>query len=218
MAGLRERQKADRTRRMLEAAARLFREHGYGAVRMEDIAQAADLSVGTLYNYFETKGDLLLAIVSMEVEEVIEAGEAVVAAPPPDVAEAISRLIGIYYDHSLSYLSKEMWRTAMALSIEAPGTPFSAHYTDLDRKLAEQVQALIAVLQARGLARAEVDAEAVGQLLFNNLNQMFTEFVKQDVMGLPDLHAAVTRQNAPIAVLLTPAPSSTSMRTGPKAV
>ena len=74
MTGLRARHKADRTRRMQEAAARLFREAGYGAARMEDIAAAADVSVGTLYNYFETKGDLLLAIVSMEVEEVLTEG------------------------------------------------------------------------------------------------------------------------------------------------
>ena len=42
MTGLRERQKADRTRRILEAASRLFRDTGYGAIRIEDIANAAE--------------------------------------------------------------------------------------------------------------------------------------------------------------------------------
>ena len=41
MTGLRERQKADRTRRILEAASTLFRAQGYDAVRIEDIAAAA---------------------------------------------------------------------------------------------------------------------------------------------------------------------------------
>ena len=63
-----------------------------------------------------------------------------------------SGLIRVYYDHSLHYLSKEMWRTAMALSIEAPGTPFSQRYTRLDAMLAAQVRDLIAALQARSLA------------------------------------------------------------------
>jgi len=203
MTGLRQRQKADRTSRILEAATRLFRETGYGAVRIEDIAQAAEVSVGTLYNYFANKGDLLLAIVSMEVEEVLSAGKAVVEQPPKDVAKAFATLIGIYYDHSLHYLSKEMWRTAMAISIEAPATPFSTRYTELDALLSRQVCDLVRRLQVLGYARAGIDAEAVGQLVFNNLNQMFTEFVKQDPMPIEDLHTRTARQNAPIAAYLT---------------
>ncbi|MEY4872241.1 MAG: hypothetical protein RLZZ563_1571 [Pseudomonadota bacterium] len=203
MTGLRERQKADRTRRILEAASRLFRDTGYGAIRIEDIANAAEVSVGTLYNYFENKGDLLLAIVSMEVEEVLEAGKSVVADPPPDVGRALATLIGIYYDHSLYYLSKETWRTAMAISIEAPGTPFSARYTELDGMLAQQVCDLIVELQRRGHVRGDIDAPAMGQVIFNNLNQMFIEFVKQDDMSFAHLHATTARQNAPLADLLS---------------
>ncbi len=191
MTGLRERQKADRSRRILEAASRLFRQNGYGAVRMEDIALAAEVSAGTCYNYFQTKGDLLLAIVSMEVEEVIAAGESVVADPPTDTGEALGRLIGLYFDHSLNYLSKAMWRTAMALSIEAPDTPFSLHYTDLDRRLSQQVSALIAALQGRGTARPDADAGVLGEIVFNDLNQLFIEFVKQDDMPLGALSAQV---------------------------
>lgn len=202
MTGLRERQKADRTRRILEAASRLFRERGYGAIRIEDIAQAAEVSVGTLYNYFTNKGDLLLAIVSMEVEEVLESGKSVVANPPSDIARALATLIGIYYDHSLFYLSKEMWRTAMAISIEAPETPFSARYTELDSKLAAQVCDLIRKLQALGYARLDTDAEAMGQVIFNNLNGMFIEYVKQDDMPLATLLARTTRQNAALARML----------------
>lgn len=204
MTGLREKQKADRTRRILEAASRLFREHGYGAIRIEDIAQAAEVSVGTLYNYFTNKGDLLLAIVSMEVEEVLASGKSVVADPPADIAQALARLIGNYYDHSLYYLSKEMWRTAMAISIEAPGTPFSARYTALDGMLTAQVCDLIRELQKRGYACPCVEAEAMGQVIFNNLNQMFIEYVKQDDMPVAELHAATARQNAVIAEMLAP--------------
>ena len=132
MTGLRARQKALRHERILDAALRLFREAGYDAVRTEDIAAAAEVSVGTLYNYFENKGDLLLALVTVEVEEVLEQGEAVVAAPPPDIMAALDLLIGGYYDHSTVYLTKELWRTAMALTIQAASTPFSARYTALD--------------------------------------------------------------------------------------
>ena len=203
MTGLRARQMALRHERILEAALRLFREAGYDAVRTEDIAAAAEVSVGTLYNYFENKGDLLLALVTVEVEEVLEQGEAVVAAPPPDIMAALDLLIGGYYDHSTVYLTKELWRTAMALTIQAASTPFSARYTALDHSLMAQVCALVAALQQRGHARADVDAGALGQVIFNNLNQMFIEFVKDEAMTIDALKAGVARQNAAIARLLS---------------
>ncbi len=202
MTGLRARQKADRTRRILGAASQLFREKGYDAVRIEDIAQVAEVSVGTFYNYFRTKGDLLLAIVSMEVEEVVVAGMSVVVDPPKVVAEAFDSLIGIYFSHSLHYLSKEMWRTAMALSISASETPFSARYTELDALLVRQVCDLLTELQRRGYARKDFDPQTIGQVVFNNLNQMFIEFVKQESMRLETLLTETSRQNTALADLI----------------
>ena len=69
--GLREKQKASRNRAIVEAASRLFQESGYEAARIGQIAELAEVSVDTLYNYFKSKADLLLAIVSLEVEEVL---------------------------------------------------------------------------------------------------------------------------------------------------
>lgn len=202
MTGLRERQKADRSGRILRAASSLFRDQGYDAVRIEDIAAAAEVSAGTCYNYFSTKGDLLLAIVSMEVEEVVETGREVIDSPPASVALALGGLIRLYYDHSLNYLSKEMWRKAMAFSIEAPGTPFSQRYTELDAMLSAQVCDLIAALQRRGLARPDLDPTTLGQIVFNTLNQMFIEFVKDDGMPLSALHRTSDAQTASLAALM----------------
>lgn len=203
MAGLRERQKADRTRRILEAATGLFRDVGYDAARIEDIAERAEVSVGTFYNYYQNKGDILLAAVGMEVEEVLAAGEAIVADPPADVITALQRLINQYYDHSLVYLSKEMWRTAMAISIQQPETPFSKRYTTLDARLCNQVSTLIQRLQLKGAVIAGIDTGAVGAMFFNNLNMMFTEFVRDEAMPLETLKDEVARQNRPLATLIS---------------
>ncbi len=198
MTGLRERQKADRLRRILAAASSRFRALGYEAARIEDIAEEAGVSAGTVYNYFGNKGDVLVAIVSLEVEEILAEGAALVSDPAPDVARAVGDLIGLYFDHSLLYLSKEMWRTAMALSIRSPGSPISRRYTELDERLARQVCDLIRSLQARGLVQTQLDADALGQMVFNNLNMMFVEFVKHDNQELHELKDTVARQNAPL--------------------
>lgn len=204
MTGLRERQKADRTQRILQAASVLFRSQGYDAVRIEDIAAAAEVSAGTCYNYFSTKGDLLLAIVSMEVQEVVDAGRPLVAAPPADVAQALKELIRLYYDHSLYYLSKEMWRKAMAISIEAPTTPFSRQYTQLDALLAAQVCDLLAALRDRGLTRADLQTLTLGEIVFHALNQLFIEFVKDETMPMVDLQRRSEAQTMCFAALMRP--------------
>jgi AcrR family transcriptional regulator len=192
MTGLRALNKADRSRRILDTATRLFRDTGYDAVRIEDIAAAAQLSPGTVYNHFQTKGDVLLAIVTLEVEEVLAQGDALLALPLADFATAARALIGGYYDHSLHYLSKAMWRTAMAQAIATPDSAFSRHFTALDRRLTDQVCALIQRLQAKGRVRADLDARRLGEILFNDLNQMFVDFVRDEARPLADLTASLT--------------------------
>ncbi|RWN99534.1 TetR/AcrR family transcriptional regulator [Mesorhizobium sp.] len=195
MSGLRARQKADRHRRIIEAAAALFRDTGYEGAKIETIAAQAEVSVGTIYNYYQNKGDILGAIVSMEVNEVLSAGRGVVANPPANVGDALDTLLGIYIEHSLHYLSKEMWRQAMAISTQLPDSPFGQAYIALDRALTEQIRALIARLQGLGLVRRDIDGHALGELVFNNMNMMFIEFVKRDEARIAELRAAIRRQN-----------------------
>jgi AcrR family transcriptional regulator len=202
MSGLREKQKADRERRILEAAVTKFRADGYRAVRIEDLAEAANVSVGTIYNYYRNKGDILIATVAMEVEEVLASGAAIVSNPPSGAEKAVLALIYEYYDHSLNYLSKEMWRCAIALSIEASGTPNGMHYTELDRRLSQQVTDLIKTLQENGEVKRGLEAGAVGQLVFSGLNQVFIEFIKDEDMPLEELRRRVAAQIKPLLQML----------------
>ena len=202
MSGLREKQKADRDQRILKAATRLFREEGYDRTKIETIAAKAQVSIGTVYNYYQNKGDLLVAIVSMEVNEVLRAGAALIERPPGGVAAAVTDLIFIYLDHSLVYLTKEMWRHAMAISTRQPDSPFGRRYSDLDDRLTRQVCAVIERLQAEGRVKADVDAAAAGEVIFNNTNMMFILFVKSEMMTLEALKAAITRQLTPLLTAL----------------
>jgi AcrR family transcriptional regulator len=195
MTGLRARQKADRHQRILQAASELFRTSGYEGAKIEAIAAMAEVSIGTIYNYYQNKGDLLVAIVAMEVDEVLNAGRGVIAKPPAHVAKAVDKLVIGYIEHSLVYLSKEMWRQAMAIATQQPESPFGRTYGDLDRALADQTCALIARLQELGLVRRDIDSRSVGEMIFNNTNMMFAIFVKDETMLTAELRAAIRRQN-----------------------
>ncbi|MFE9426320.1 helix-turn-helix domain-containing protein [Kitasatospora sp. NPDC006697] len=58
--GLRARKKRLTRRRLAEAAAEMFLERGFDAVRVAEIAQACGVSEKTVFNYFPTKESLLL--------------------------------------------------------------------------------------------------------------------------------------------------------------
>jgi AcrR family transcriptional regulator len=77
--GLRERKKEQTRRAIAEAAHRLFIERGFDAVTVAEVAREANVSEGTVFNYFPAKEDLFYG--QMESFEVALV-EAVRARPP----------------------------------------------------------------------------------------------------------------------------------------
>ncbi|MFI6598846.1 TetR/AcrR family transcriptional regulator [Nonomuraea sp. NPDC050536] len=58
--GLRERKKRQTRERISRVATALFVERGFDQVTIAEVAEAAEVSVNTVYNYFDTKEDLVL--------------------------------------------------------------------------------------------------------------------------------------------------------------
>lgn len=58
----REREKEQRRNDIIDAAERVFFSQGLDSATMDDVAEEAELSKGTLYLYFKNKEDLYLAI------------------------------------------------------------------------------------------------------------------------------------------------------------
>ena len=68
----------NRSPAVLDAAARLFREKGYAATSMRDIAAAVDMLAGSLYYHFAAKEDLLVAVYEEGVRQISEAVRAAI--------------------------------------------------------------------------------------------------------------------------------------------
>ena len=66
-----DRRKARTVAAILDAAERLFLEHGFHSTTVEEIAARADVSVGSIYVHFKSKEGLYLALIerALDVEE-----------------------------------------------------------------------------------------------------------------------------------------------------
>ncbi len=85
----------------MEHAARLVRERGVAGLHVRDVARAAGVAAGTVYNYFPARDDLLLAVAARAEAAVItvmaRAAPAEVALPGavPDLVDALLSLADV---------------------------------------------------------------------------------------------------------------------------
>jgi AcrR family transcriptional regulator len=93
---------AFRTREILAAARTLLEQRAPDAMTMEEIAAAAGVAKGTLYLYFQSKDDLIQALITQVGENIIRDLEAALVAPgtPP---EKLIRLVSVL----MEYLNRE---------------------------------------------------------------------------------------------------------------
>jgi len=176
----------------------MFRDQGYDASRIEDIAEAAESSVATFYNYFGSKADLLLAAVVAETDMVMAAVDAVIdrRGKPPEAAFAA--IVATYFEKSFQYTSREVWRQAVARTMLDPDAEFCRRYIEIDAELARQLGRFLEGLQARGAIRADLEAGPVARLLFNNVNMNFIEYMRDPDMSPEAVCAKVMAESAAV--------------------
>lgn len=65
-----EREREQHRKEIMDAAMRLFAEHGYHSVSMQEIASEAEFATGTLYKFFSSKRELFREIMIGVVEDI----------------------------------------------------------------------------------------------------------------------------------------------------
>src|SRR5256886_13615933 len=106
-AGLRERKKARTRRGIADAAARLFAERGYEQVAVSDVAREAEVSEQTVYNYFQTK-EQLVTDRDQQVQD--ELGRLIRMRPPGTTPAAAIREFVLDSVEGIRHVPPEQWR------------------------------------------------------------------------------------------------------------
>lgn len=91
--GRRERAKQDKRGRIMNAARELFAERGVGRVTTQQIADRADVAIGTLYLYASTKAELLIMVQNTKFAAAIDDG--LLAGPASAEDGALDEVIAL---------------------------------------------------------------------------------------------------------------------------
>lgn len=75
MVNLREKRKIENQKKIIKAASDFFSNKGFQHTTISEIANRAQVGVGTIYNYYSSKGVLLLAVFSNFMEQLKEEGQ-----------------------------------------------------------------------------------------------------------------------------------------------
>jgi TetR/AcrR family fatty acid metabolism transcriptional regulator len=109
---------------LLEAAIKVFGEHGYEAATIDQIAAEAGVSKGTMYNYFSSKQDLFAQLFSRTVaadeqrmEELLRTDQA--------ASDKIDGLLDLWFErlasyHNMGRLVLEFWASAAVGEDDGP--------------------------------------------------------------------------------------------------
>ncbi|SRR5258705_7896448 len=107
---------AQRRHEIIVAGAKVFRERGYEAASLRDVAQELGTDRASLYYYVASKNELFQLVTRTAVEEVVAAAEAI-QAEPDDAVTRIRKLVvetlkkyGDHYPYMFVYIQEDMTR------------------------------------------------------------------------------------------------------------
>ncbi len=180
---LRERQKANRRRRIVEAARREFLARGYNATTIEQIAAVAEVSPVTVYNHYGTKGGVLLAVVADSDARLIAKLERLrsrMPTTPVELAWAFSRIIN---EHAFSYLNRRLWRRVLATAVLEAASEFGRGYVELDRRLVALLATMFEEQKRRGRIAADRDCDTLAEVVYHVHYARFIQFACDEGMS-----------------------------------
>ena len=165
----RDRKKEQARARILSAAATLIQRRGIDAVTTREIAEAADVSHQTLYNYFDGKAAIVLGILREHMEQLNAEVNAIVEGERRDLMRTLSRLLKALFDN-VERRDRRLWREIIALSFHDANAfvgPFAGYYAGAEQRLT----ALFERAQRNGTLSDDVDAALLAHSVY-----VFVEF------------------------------------------
>ena len=171
------REPEEKLARLIASATTVFGKDGYARARVQDICRDAGVSVGTFYEHFESKADLLLHIAELQDERV--------GPPPAATREDLERGIGQFVGSPLAGIARA-WLEAIEVEPALRVAHARLRRGHLDR-YAAWVRETRAV---RGEVTPSIDERATARAIIALLKEALTATYEPAVPRTTDLARA----------------------------
>ncbi len=157
----RDGQSEESKRRILDAATRLFAEHGFEGVSTRRIASEAGLNIATVHHHLGSKRDVFLAVIERCFEQETALLEAALTDPSEatlsDFAELEALIFG-FFDRLLTFCCDNPHRQRLYLRRWLdPQDEMAWREAELSLELYAHFRSLLARAQALGSVRGDLD-------------------------------------------------------------
>ncbi len=172
--------------RIASAAARLFEAAGYAETTVEEIAAAAGVSPGTVYNHFGTKSAVLLAVTMVRSTDDLAAAVAgleLARTTPLDAAMAV--VLG--YLTPMLELDRVLAAEVFGASFNPSRRALAAEFESRDELALAHLAAVLESLRARGAVRGDVDPGQAAMLVFSVAAVALMIYLAGDILGRDDV-------------------------------
>jgi TetR/AcrR family fatty acid metabolism transcriptional regulator len=210
----------ERRQQILTAAAAVFAEKGFDRATISDVARAAGLADGSIYNYFRDKQDLLVHLPHQFIRPPVEALRAARGTDTPATAEALLQGMAQNIVNVITQ-NRELARVLFT-SIPFVDQDLRVEYMrQVPLYALEALEEYITAQQAAGVFRADLDA-AIAARAFPGLMLFF--LLVQEILQPPKLprfeYAEVLPQVVQIflhgVIAAEPTPSALAQKTDSK--
>ncbi len=168
--------KEQKRRSIIIAALKVFANKGYKATRTIDIAEAAGIGKGTIYEYFRSKEELIEAIFEslfIDYEQRLEELAKSSLAPIEAILTSFRQMMAEADEYGdLVPVSFELW-TSKDVS-EKLG--FDRRMSEWFEKLANSYKEIIVKGQKTGEIDPEIDAEAISRMLVSAIDGIILHY------------------------------------------
>lgn len=177
-----ERRRVQTKTSILQAAEHIFAEAGFRKARIEDVATAADVSVGAIYAHFSNKEGLYLAVVERTAHLLVEQVREVFRSTASPLEQVLA-LGDAHLDFHLSHPGAARFLTMSDtedFTIDpADRSRITAAVDDLVNELEATIQRAIESGEAR-----TVDAKLISRFLWVSWNGIASLRSRRDGLGL----------------------------------
>ena len=158
----------DRRERILEVARALFEERGYQGATTAQIAAAAGVPEGTLFEDFRTKRDLVFAVLERDIEVYLDFLEIQLRG----IEGALNRIRKFIWSHLYTWRRRRFIARFLILEVRQDPGFYQSHAHDLMQRYDEDLMGLIREGIEEGSIRADINAEMVRNVIFGGIEQM----------------------------------------------